>query len=281
MRIRIGFAQSTTIVMLVLGALTLIISVTYTSAIAAFIGLGLIFWGGTFFYAKETDCLPSAILDASVSPSVDTLKQIIQSLNYRGRPVYLPQKYFENPEEMKIFISKQKEHILPTPGEIQNNNYKTLIRHPAGMLLTPPGAELTRLFEKTLGKSFARMDLEYLKQQLPRLLVEDLEIATSLEIQLEPSKTSNRMSDSDAHVEAGEDQIQVQITTTAFRNTFRRSALSTDIDGALGCPLTSAIACAIVKATGKPLVLQSQEINKEGTTIRVVYGLIGQELLGQ
>lgn len=271
-----GYAQVAGITTLALGTLALTTSIVSTSTILALIGLGLIFWGAILLYIQKPDYVPTAILDASVSSFTDTLNQITQALDYKGNPVYLPPKYFENPEDTRVFIPKQKDGPHPTPEQTQENKNQPLITNPAGMLLTPPGTDLARLFEKTLETSFTRVDLEYLKQHMPKLLIEDLEIATSLEIQTETAKIPERPNDTASQAEAKHNRIQVKITTTAYQNTCKQAA-QYPITVALSCPLTSAIACAIAKATGKPTTIENQEISRDGTAITVEYRLIEEE----
>lgn len=253
--------------MLLLGAAALLASIVLTSTILAFTGLGLIFWGAILLYVQKPDYVPTEILDDSLSSFTDTLDQMIQALDYQGKPVYLPPSYFENPEDAKIFIPKQKEGTYPTPEQTQQAKDQYLLSNPPGILLTPPGAGLTRLFEKTLETSFTRVNLEYLQQHLPHLLVEDLEIATNLEIQT-PKNTA------DTAFQHEPDTIQVKMTTTAYQNTLKQAAAQHPNTAALSCPLTSAIACAIAKATGKPTTIQNQEISQDGTSITVEYRII-------
>jgi hypothetical protein len=238
--------------LLVCGLASLIVSIVYNSSILAFMGLGLTFWGALLLYLKTQE-YTHKLLDTSVLPSLNTLNQLIQELNYKGNPVYLPPEYFENPESTKIYISKQKEAGLPKPEEIQRNENRLFVKNSAGILLTPPGAELTKLFERTLETSFTKLDLKSLEQNLPRLFVEDLEIAENLEFQME------------------EDSIHLKITNSIYKESTNLPHVLDKIGG----PICSAIACAITKATGNPVFIEKIENSEDGRTTDAKFRLLG------
>jgi hypothetical protein len=239
-------------VLLACGVTSLIVSIIYASSILAFTGLGLTFWGALLLYLKAQE-YPQELIETSVLPSLNTLNQLIQELNYKGNPVYLPPKYFENPEATKIYISKNKKAGLPKPEEIQKNENHLFVKNSKGILLTPPGEELTKLFEKTLKKSFAKLDLKSMKQNLPKLFVEDLEIAESLEFQMK------------------NDFIHLKITKPIYKDLANMPHVLNKIGG----PICSAIAIALTKAAGKPLTIENIEISKDGKITEAKFRVLG------
>jgi hypothetical protein len=182
--------------MLVLGATILLLSIFYSSTVLAFIGLGLSFWGGLLLYIQDQEYVPRVILDASVLPSLATLNQMIQDLEYKGSAVYLPPRYSEDPEATKIYIPKQKGAPMLAPEEVQKYEKQLFIKSPQGILMIPPGEELAKLFEKKLETSFTKVDLKYLQQNMPKLFIEELEIAENLEFQPEKGSVHARISSS-------------------------------------------------------------------------------------
>jgi hypothetical protein len=56
------------------------------------------------------------------------------------------------------------------------------------VLITPPGAELARLAEKTLKTNFNGANLQYLQQNLPDLLIDELEITQYFSMEIENEK---------------------------------------------------------------------------------------------
>jgi hypothetical protein len=261
--------------MLLLGIVALLASVIYTSSILAIIGLGLVFWGAILLYVEPEEHIRKVILDALILPSLMTLNRIVDELDYKGDATYLPPRYFQNPENSKIYIPKQKDAHLPTPEQIQRYENQIFIKSPQALLLTPPGAELTRLFEKRLKTSFNNVDLNHLQQNLPRLFTEDLEIAENLKIEIPPKQVlARRTSDSLSLVQAEYYMVHVRITDPICKEICEESNKLTHICGRIGCPICSSIGCALTKATGAPVMIEIAQTSKDEKTIEVVYRVL-------
>ena len=278
-RIRISFslARAGGIVLIVLGALSLAFSIFYVASIPALMGLGLIFWGIILSYIQTREYVKKTVLDATTTSTLATLNQALQELDYRGKAVYLPPKYLNDPESTKAYVPRLKIGKLPTPEQTQKLETQPFSRSSPGMIITPPGAELTRLFEDTLQTSFTKADLGYLQEHLPKLLIEDLEIASDVEIQTGITKTSNPTDDTIWQIAIEYDRINVKITSTTFKNTTKQTTQLSNINPTLGSPLTSAVACAIAKATGKPIIIENQQVSEDGETTETEYRVLEEE----
>lgn len=242
-----------------LGGLSLITSVIYNSQISAFIGLGLTFWGLVLLYIKSEEYVKESLLDATCLSTLESLNHLMGELGYKEKAIYLPPKYLKDPESNKAYIPKNNLSKLPTPEQILERGDKIFIENPQGMLLTPPGSGLTKLFEKTLETSFTRVDLQHLQLNMPKLFVEELEIAQNLEINIENSK------------------VHLKIENSAYLSLAKEAAKLSKLYESVGCPLSSSIACALAKATGKPVIVEKQQINDEEKTIEIEYRLIEEE----
>lgn len=246
------------IILLILsaGVIALSLSINYTSSMLAFIGLGLIFWGALLSYIRNEKYVKETLLDNATSPSLTSLNQVITELGYAGKGIYLPSKYLKNFESSKVYISMREDTKLPSQKEIQNEEDKAILKNPEGILITPPGAELLRLFEATLGTSFSKVDSRYIEQNMPRLLIEDLEIAQNVQIESENNK------------------VHIRIENSVYRNTCREVRKLSNVCHSLGCPLCSAIACALAKATGKPVTIEKDQTSEDDTITNVEYRLL-------
>jgi len=253
-----NLAKAATSALIGIGSLALLASIVYVSSILAFIGLGLIFWGALFLYIQPEEYTKKALLDATVIPSLSTLNQIIHELEYKGKAIYLPPEYLEDPEASKVYISKQKEGKLPEPELTLKSESHLFLQHPQGILLTPPGAQLSRLFEKRLDTNFTKTDLKYITQNMPKLLIGDLEIAENIEIATENNK------------------IKITITNSTFKEVHKENNKLSHIYPYIGCPLSSAIACALTKATGKPITIQNIQTSEDGKNIEATYQILGK-----
>jgi len=252
---RLNLANTVSLVLFGTGIAALTASIWYSSSTLAFIGLGLTFWGALFLYIRTEKPIQENLIDKTASPSLATLNQMITELGFKGQAVYLPPEYLRDIESSKVFIAKQEKTRLPTPNQIQKQE-KMFVTKPEGILLTPPGADLTNLFEKTLDTSFTRVDLQYFERNMPRLLVEDLEIAENVEIQ------------------AKENKVYVKIENSIYKKTHTETEKLPNVRGSLGCPICSALACAITKAAGKPVTIENHQTSEDGRTITTEYRLL-------
>jgi hypothetical protein len=222
------------------GVLALALSIQFDSTILALVGLGLTFWGIIFFYISSDEYVKSVLLDATTLPSLITLNKVMDELDFKGRAVYLPPKYLTDPNENKVYISKQKNLGIPLPDQIQTHETQLFTKGTPGLLLTPPGDELTKLFENTLNTNFTGTDLKTLQQNLPKLIIEDLELAQSFDMHIEHNTVSVKMENS---------IYEALCKATANLNT-----------SFLGCPLSSALACALAKTTGDPIIIENHQV---------------------
>jgi hypothetical protein len=257
--VRISPAKLTNSILITTGAIALFTSIIYTTPILAFIGLGLLFWGITFTYVRTEEYARKILLDTTASSQQATLNHIIQELHYEGDVIYLPPKYFRNSETSKAYIPEQRSTSLPRPEQIQRQEQDFLIEKPPGVLFTPPGAELSKLFERTLETSFEKVDLRYLQQNLPKLFVEDLEISQNLEMETEANK------------------IRIQIENSVYKAPNTETEQAASIYSRLGSPLSSAIACALAKATGKPIVMEREQNSNDGRDVTIEYRILDKE----
>jgi len=254
--LRISSTKLIFFVLFFAGVIALSFSINFTSSILAFIGLGLIFWGALLLYIHPGKYIKQTLLDKTALPSLASLDQMITELGYTGKGVYLPPKYLKNFESNKIYISPQKGSKLPSPEQIQKEEDKTILTNLEGILITPPGAELTKLFEDTLGTNFTRVDLQFVEQNIPRLLIEDLEIAQN------------------AHIETKNNIVHIKIENSIYKNICNEARKLKNIHASIGCPFCSAIACALAKATGKPVTIESDETSEDNQTIDIEYRLL-------
>ena len=243
-------------VLLGLGLVALAYSVIYTSSVLAFIGLGLTFWGLLSLYITSEKYVKQALLDSTITPSLANINQMLAELKYQGRSIYLPPEYLKHRETIKVYISKDKKTNLPTPEEIQQQEDKIFLKNPEAVLINPPGESLSKLFEETLRTSFTTVDLKYLQRNLPKLFIEDLEIAENLEIQMK------------------DNSIHVKLTNSIFKDICKDTQKLSHICDTIGCPLCSAIACVIAKASGSPVTIEKSQASKDGEAIEVCYRLI-------
>jgi len=249
---KIGFT------LLVIGALVLVASFVATSTVLAFIGLGLALWGALFLFAKPIKFVRSTLLDSTALSSYTTIDRIIDDLNYKGKPTYIPPypkeaylpEYLKGLKEMVVFISAKDITTMPTIEEIAKKQF--LVKNPKGICVTPPGLGLVSLFEKELRADFTKIDLDSLYNSLPKVIVNNLELASNFEI------------------DAEKELIHVKITESGYKDLYSKEHKLKSVHS-VGCPLTSAVACALAKTTGKLVTITKSNISPDSKTIDVWY----------
>lgn len=230
--------------LLLLGANALVGSTVFTSPILASIGLGLTFWGALLLFIRPVRYVKSDLLDATIVSSLATIDRIIEDLNYQGDAVYLPPRHLKELEQGILFISAQKGTAVPT---IDKLTQEKVFVNPHGMCITPLGQGLVNLFEEKLGTNLFKTDLDFLQTNLPRLLIDDLELLKDIKINIHSN------------------MVQVRMTRSVYSNLCGEVKKLTNICTRLGCPLCSAIACALARVTGRPVTIEKNEFHPDKT----------------
>jgi len=244
--------------LLIIGSLVLIGSVLASSATFAFIGLGLTFWGALFLFARPIKFVRSTLLDSTAITSYTTVDRMVQDLGYKAKSIYIPPypkeaylpEYLKGLKEMVVFIPAEDSATMPTLEEMAKKQF--LLKSPKGICITPPGFGLSSVIEKELRAGFTQIRPERLYDLLPKVITSNLELAKSFEM-----KSENELT-------------HVRITGSVYSSLYAREQGLRSIHF-LGCPLTSAIACALAKATGKLVTITKDNVSYDLQTIDVWY----------
>ena len=244
------------IALLVAGVVSLIVSVLVSSSILAFIGLGLTFWGALFLFARSTNFVNSNILVATNTAFYHTLDRVVEDLNCKGKSLYvapypkdayLPE-HLSGLKEMTVFISSTESTALPTIEELAKKQF--LVKDPEGICIIPPGSGLLDLFEKELRTGLTKISPELFYENLPVIIVNNLQLAKKFEIE-------NRHG-----------QINIRITESVYEDLYAKDE-KLKVIHSIGCPLISAVVCALAVITGKVLTITQTEIFPNIKTIEV------------
>jgi hypothetical protein len=239
------------------GALALIFSVLNNSTILAFIGLGLVLWGALFFFIKPVRYVQSSLLDSTAISTYATIDRIVKDLKFKGKSYYIPPypkevylpEYLKGLKETVVFISADMGG-MPSMEELAKSKF--FLENPNGICVAPPGLGLLTRFEKELRKDFAKLQLNELCESLPPIIVESLQLAKEMEMKVDA------------------DQVYVKMLDSTYKSLYITEENLKSIHS-LGCPIVSAIACAIAKATGKMVTIQKDNVSPDGQTIEVWY----------
>lgn len=232
-------------VLLSLGLASLIAAAYYSSYVLAFIGLGLVFWGTLFLYIKFTKYVKIELLTAASSSALYNIERILATSETDLKGIYLPPKNLQDYTSSLIFIPTKTNQLLPKA--VETNLRQLQSENPVGLIITPPGFALSKLFEKQLKRPFTETSLRELQTQLPTLF-EELQITKHLTL-----KTKDN-------------GIAVQIGSHIFKDLSEETKKLPRTYQTVGSPLSSALACVFAKATGRPITMEKEETTPEGTT---------------
>ncbi len=249
-------------ILIAIGTAVLSLSIIYSDSMIALIGLGLLFWGVTFTYVTTSEYVKKVLLDTTLGAQQATLNRIVQRLDYRGETIYLPPQFFNTSDTYKAYIPKNKMEIIPTAKMLPKQKPDLIIDRiddPQAVLITPPGVELTKLFEKILEKDFITTSLQDLQRYLPELLIEELEATSYFDMQIE------------------NDFVRVTLDDSYFRAPNAETELSS-LYFFFNSPLICAIACVLAKATGLPLIIVKLKTETKGKVVTVDYRMLREEL---
>jgi hypothetical protein len=249
------------IVFIIPGALSLIFSIFKNSQVLAFIGLSLTFWGSLFFFVRPVKYVRSTLLDSTAISSYSTIDRIVKDLKYKGKSYYIPPypkevylpEYLKGLKDMIVFISADSDAGMPSIEEMAKTKF--LLENPKGILAAPPGLGLLTQLEKELRTDITKLELSELCESLPQLILENFQLAKEIEMKTEKN------------------QVHLKIFDSIYKNLYSREKNLKSIYF-LGCPLVSAIACAIAKTTGRIVTIHQGTISPDGQTIEVWYRFI-------
>ena len=243
------------------GITVLVLSVLSESQILAFIGLSLTFWGFLFFFIKPIRYVKGNLLDLAATSTYITVDRIVNDLKFKGRSYYIPPypkdvylpEYLRGLKEMVVFISADTQPEMPSIEEIAKSKF--LLKNPNGICISPPGLGLLNQIERELKEDVTKVDLETLLEGLPQIITESLELAKEVEMKKDKKK------------------VYVRIDDSIYKNLYKREQNLKSVHF-LGCPLASAIACAIAKASGKIVTIEKDNVSTDFQTIEFWYSFV-------
>jgi len=234
------------------GVLSLAISVYATSSVLAFIGLGLTFWGALLLFIRPQKYVTSELLDSTAFSSLRNIDRVMTEMGYFEKGIYLPGG---NPEKAVVFVPAEPFGRIPKAKEIEGQMF---IDDPKGLAMIPPGLALASLIEKKLGVPLEKCTLETLGERLPKLMVEDLEMAQDFQM----------------HVKGN--QVIFNFNESVYSDFCHTLSGSTRVCAGLGCPICSAMACVLTIATGKPVSFEGDKFSADGKSLESSYKILDE-----
>ncbi len=245
---------------LALGIMVLAVSVIFELEVAAFVGLGLVFWGAVFALARNDRYVERGLLDSTAKSAYSTFDRMIKDLKFEGKGYYIPPypqgvflpQYLENLREPVVFISDDFDG-KPSADELAEGKFMS--EKARGVFITCPGSELMAQMEKKVNVDFSKVEVRELMDFLPRCLTETFNLAKSAEVSLT------------------ENGVSLDATGLLYQNLYRADPPMRSV-GILGCPVVSAVASILAKASGKTVVVKEQVFFPVNGGVHAVFNFI-------
>lgn len=254
-------ANKISVLFLISGILILVFSIYSASQILALIGLGLTFWGALFALLKPKKLVEGSLLYNTAISAYLMTDRIVDDFKYKGKGYYLPPypkdvylpEYLKGLKASVVFISAKNTGNMPSIEEIAKGKF--ISKSKEGVLVTPPGLGILTQIEEKLKVDFTKMNLNELCVVLPKFIMQDLNLAKQVEIK------------------SNGDQVQLKMFNSLYKNLYsRQSNLKSVVF--LGCPIASAVACALAKNSGRTVTIQKLQKMPDGSIIEVGYRIV-------
>lgn len=249
------------IIFLALGAVSLAVSIFAESQILALIGLGLIFWGALLMFLSPVRHVEASLLYSASLASYSTVDRIIADFDYKGKgyylssfpkDVYLPE-HLKGLKDVLVYVSAQETSEMPPVDELAESKF--LLKDSKGVLIAPPGIGLLEEMESKLNLDLTKTGLAELCEILPQFLLENFNIAKDITLSLK------------------DNTVNLRLTDSIYKNLYGAAKHFKSV-GMLGCPLASAVACALAKVSGKPVVIQRYRVSLDGTMVELQFNIV-------
>jgi hypothetical protein len=254
-----GFLTIAILFIIMLGFSALTASIIYVSSFFAIIGLSLAFWGAILLYLMPTKSKFPLLLNGLAETASSNIEQILRGdfafkrgvyiLKNNNTPSGLQNDQFEIANSIVVFF--------PRNQQLKNGD-STVLDLRDGLFIKPPGNSLCEILERQIGRQFSKITFNQFVKQIP-IVLKDLKIAQSAEI----TYSSN--------------VITVKITKNAFDQNCQTTDRNPLTHKYVGCLLSSAIACALLKVTSQPVRIKSETHDTQAriTWVQYTYGFSG------
>jgi hypothetical protein len=121
--------------------------------------------------------------------------------------------------------------------------------------LTPPGIGLCKVFEYLSCETFSKISLEKFASIIPFILIKGTKFTEDAQILLDKDTVTIKLSGTSSN-------MAIQETTDQSRTSL------------IGCLVSSALACALAKVIGKPIIIESQSLDTQENSLKIVYRIL-------
>jgi hypothetical protein len=251
-----GFLTIAILFIIMLGFSALTASIIYVSSFFVITGLSLAFWGAILLYLLPTKSKFPLLLNGLAETVSSNIEQILKENLAFKKGVYILRN-----DNASLGLQNERFEIVnsiivffPRDQQLKNGD-STVLDLRDGLSIRPPGNRLCDVLERQIGRQFSKITFDRFVKQLP-LVLKDLKLAESAEI-----TCSNH-------------DVTVKIMKNAFDQNCQETEKNPLTHKYVGCLLSSAIACALLKVTNQPvrIISESRDAKARITVIQYMYG---------
>lgn len=204
-------------------------------------------------YISPQRYMPESVFGSFAVSTTRSLDKLLANLNYGGRTIFLHPKHLKGLSQGYVFIPYENKDQNMLPNEESLVEEKLIYENPRGIFMVAPSQGLVQLIEKEMDTNLAAADMAYIKEHLPKLLVNNLRIIDSMTIE------DNR------------GYVRVNMEGEAASRICRAVSKETSIGKHFGCPLCASLGLIISKVTGKPVRIEENKVDEVNNTIATTY----------
>ncbi len=225
-----------------LGVFLIVLSLIYNVTLAFFGGFVLVFWGSLMAFISGERLIKKDVLDATNLTYLSSFGKAVNNVCLQ-KMVYVP--------------TKRRAPNTTHPFSQTYQDAKSAFDNTEIVNLAPEN-ELFHLLERTYCKRFFGMGFSEFEAALPKLLVESLEIAETVQVQ------------------ANEDVVRVVVEKPFDWKIYLNAKNQSSLIDAFGFPLSGAIAHVLANSLGAPVMITRHLVSLDRKTVQFEYTLIGK-----
>ena len=222
----------------------------HENQISALIGIAFSFWGGLFLYIRPTRYIRKDVLNSISSKALDNLSSVLNATGVKGTPIFISLSTLSDLKDVIMFIPKNDDVIIPNKNYYEKNTIT--YEEQRGIKLIPTGLDLSKLIEKEINTNFILTDFNKIINSIEKVMVENLELASSIKI------------------EPQESNFRVTINDTIFRNDITENSEIFKYTYAFD-PIISSFACILAITSRKSVSIDSYEFDTKNKNQIVVF----------
>ncbi|HKU49097.1 MAG TPA: hypothetical protein VJP79_04025 [Nitrososphaera sp.] len=255
-RLRLSGTLTIGLVLIGIGGASLVASYLASSVILTLAGLGLVFWGVIMLYISPQRFVPEKVVESMSISMTKSIDKLLVNMNYGGRTIFMHPKHLKGLSQGYVFIPFEAKDQSALPSDEALAEERLVYDNPRGIFMVAPSQGLVKLIESEMDSNMAAADVAYLKESLPKLMVNNLRLLDSMAIEENHGFIRVSM--------VGEAAARVCMTVTK----------ETKIGEHFGCPLCASLGLIISKATGKPVTIQENKVQEVDSVITTTYRML-------